>query len=153
MRALDFLVEKKITRFIGVSNFSVKRLKAAQSLSKNKIIANQIEYNLLARNRGQYTRNMEQEIVPYCQENGILVVAYRPLAGGQLARPGIELLDEIAKKYSRTQAQVAINWLISKPGVVTIPKATNVEHTRENLGAVGWKMSAEDTERLNRFSS
>jgi diketogulonate reductase-like aldo/keto reductase len=67
-----------------------------------------------------------------------------------LAKPGINLLDELAEKYGKTQAQIAINWLISKPNIVTIPKAAKIEHVKENLGAIGWKLSRKDMQLLDR---
>ncbi|WP_419469842.1 aldo/keto reductase [Candidatus Kuenenia sp.] len=149
MKAMDFLVEQKLVRCIGVSNFSVDQIKEAQKYTKNKIVANQIEYNLLVRDKGRVTENMESEIIPYCQENNILIIAWRPLSKGKLAKPGFKILDELADKYHKTQAQIAINWLISKKGIVVISKSTKVEHLEKNLGAIGWKLRQEDTDRLN----
>ena len=149
MKAMDYLVENKLTRFIGVSNFSVEQIKEAQKHAENKIVANQIEYNLLTRNRGQFTNDTESKIIPYCQKNGIVIIAYRPLARGELARLGIRLLDELAEKYGKTQAQIALNWLVSKPNIVMIPKAVRIEHIKENLGAIGWRLSEEDMRRLD----
>lgn len=149
MKAMDFLVEQKLIRCMGVSNFSVEQIKEAQKYTKNKIVANQIEYNLLVRNEGRVTNDMESKIIPYCQENNILVIAWRPLAKGELAKPGFKILDELAKKYNKAQSQIAINWLISKKGIVTITKSTKVEHLKENLGAIGWKLQQEDIDRLN----
>jgi diketogulonate reductase-like aldo/keto reductase len=149
MEAMDHLIENSLVRFIGVSNFSVEQLKEAQEVAKSEIVANQIEYNLLIRNSGQLTTNMESEIIPYCQENGIMIIAYRPLAKGILAKPGIKMLDDIAKKYDKTPAQVAINWLISKPHTVAITKASEIKHIQENLGAIGWRLSREDIHKLD----
>src|SRR3990172_463896 len=72
MAAMDLLVEQNLVKHIGVSNLPVKDMEEAQRLSKNKIVANQIEYNLLVRDvrpSGLYTTNMESEILPYCQKN------------------------------------------------------------------------------------
>ncbi|MBU6391829.1 MAG: aldo/keto reductase [Planctomycetes bacterium] len=149
MKAMDSLVEQKLIRCMGVSNFSVEQIKEAQKYTKNKIVANQIEYNLLVRDKGRVTENMESKIIPYCQENNILIIAWRPLAKGEIAKPGFKILDELAAKYNRTQAQIAINWIISKKGIVTITKSTKVEHLEENLGAIGWKLRQEDIDRLN----
>lgn len=149
MKAMDSLVEQKLIRCMGVSNFSVEQIKEAQKYTKNKIVANQIEYNLLVRNEGRVTNDMESKIIPYCQENNILIIAWRPLAKGELAKPGLRILDELVKKYNRTQSQIAINWLISKKGIVTITKSTKLEHLKENLGAIGWKLKQEDIDRLN----
>jgi diketogulonate reductase-like aldo/keto reductase len=150
MRALDYLVEQGLVRHIGLSNHNVEEIKEAQRYTRNKIVANQIEYNLMTRNTGKYMTNMEMEIIPYCQENNIMVTAWRPLAKGPLARPGIAILDEIAEKYRKTQAQVAINWLISKKNVITVPKTIKLDHLRDNLGAIGWRLSPEDIQKLDR---
>jgi diketogulonate reductase-like aldo/keto reductase len=150
MKAMDYVADNKLARFIGVSNFSAEEIKEARQYARNRIVANQIEYNLLVRNMGEHTRDMESKIIPYCQKNGIVIIAYRPLANGELAKPGITLLDELAEKYGKTQAQIALNWLISKPNLVAIPKAATVEHIKENLGAIGWKLSEEDMNRLDR---
>jgi diketogulonate reductase-like aldo/keto reductase len=149
VEAMDYLVKKRMTRFIGVSNFFVKQLREAQNFAQNRIVANQIEYNLLVRNKGIHTDNMESEIIPYCQENGIMVIAWRPLGKGNIARHGIRLLDELSRKYGKTQAQIALNWLISKEGIITIPKATSTEHQKENLGALGWSLRPEDAQKLD----
>jgi diketogulonate reductase-like aldo/keto reductase len=149
MRAMDDLVDAKMTRFIGVSNFSVEQMEKAQRASRYRLVANQIEYNLLTRNFGMHNTDMEASIIPHCQKEGAAVIAYRPLAKGELAKPGFALLDELAEKYSKTQSQIAINWLISKPNIVTIPKTMRIERVKENLGASGWRLSTEDLYRLD----
>jgi diketogulonate reductase-like aldo/keto reductase len=128
MDAMNFLVEKGVVKNIGVSNFSVKQLKEAQKYSKNKIVVNQIEYSLIVRNTGKITENMESEIIPYCQKNDIFVIAWRPLVKGLITKGNYSILDEISKKYKKTRAQIALNWVISKEDVVTIVKASNIEH-------------------------
>jgi diketogulonate reductase-like aldo/keto reductase len=150
MRAMDYVAQNGLSRFIGVSNFSVEQIEEAQQHTKSKIAANEIEYNLLVRDSGEHTQEVESRIIPYCQKTDIAIIAYRPLANGELAKPGIKLLDELAEKYVKTQAQIAINWLISKPNIVTIPKATKIEHVKENLAAIGWKVSRKDMQLLDR---
>jgi diketogulonate reductase-like aldo/keto reductase len=150
MQAMDYLIEKKLIRFIGVSNFSVEQIKEAQKYTKNKIVANQVEYNLLVRNSGHVTNDMESRIIPYCQKNNILIIAWRPLAKGKLARPGFKLLDELAEKYSKTQAQISLNWLISKKGIVAVTKSSKTNHLKDNLGAMGWELKQEDVDRLDK---
>lgn len=150
MRAMDHLIELKLIRFIGVSNFSVEQIKEAQRYTKNRIVANQIEYNLLVRNSSKATYDMESQIIPYCQKNNILVIAWRPLAKGALAQPGFKLLDELAEKYSKTQAQIALNWLISKKGIVAVTKSSKTGHLKENFGAIGWRLSQDDVDRLDK---
>lgn len=145
MRAMEHLIEQGLTRFIGVSNFSVALMKEAQShLDKAKIVTNQVEYSLA--NRGP-----EKELLPFCQKNKIILTAYRPLGKGALVKNKIPLLEELVKKYNKTPAQIALNWLVSKDQVVTIPKASNIKHVEENAGAVGWKMEPSDVEQLDKF--
>jgi diketogulonate reductase-like aldo/keto reductase len=150
MLAMDYLVEQNFVKFIGVSNFSVKEMIEAQKYSKNKIIVNQIPYNLSTRNKDykNLCALMESEIIPFCQKNSITVMAYRPLERGLLLKPH-PVLDKLSNKYNKTKAQIAINWLISKPGVITITKAINIKHLKENLGAVGWNLRNEDIIELD----
>ena len=76
------------------------------------------------------------------------LIAYTPLAKGNLARHGNSVLDELAEKYGKTQAQVSLNWLIIQEKVIAIPKASNPSHLRDNMGAVGWKIDKDDLQRL-----
>jgi diketogulonate reductase-like aldo/keto reductase len=152
MRAFDKLVADGLIKHIGVSNFNVEELRAAQNASANKIVANQIEYSLLTRNVSKYGSgngpgNMEKEMLPYCQENDILVVAERPVERGAVLQKH-PLMDELCNKYNKTYAQIAINWLISQKNVVTIPKAESFEHQQEDIGAIGWHLEAADMDRL-----
>lgn len=151
MRAMDYLVEQKLVKFIGVSNFSVAQIQEAQKYSKNKIVANQIPYSLATRNENYRKScfNMESEIIPYCQKNDVIVIAYRPIERGFLLRAN-PLLDRLSKKYGKTKVQIAINWLISKQNIVTISKSTNLGHLKENLGAIGWSLSSEDVQLLDK---
>ncbi|MFA6392123.1 MAG: aldo/keto reductase [Patescibacteria group bacterium] len=152
MRAMNHLVETNKTKFIGVSNFSVLQLKEAQKFSQNKIVANQIEYNLITRNVGQNTANMESDIIPFCQNNNILIIAYRPFARGDLFNTDFPILEQLSKKYGKTKAQIALNWLVSKQGVITIPKALNLEHLQEIATSADWQMNKEDLKKLDNFS-
>ena len=150
MKAFDFLHRDGLIKFVGVSNFTVEQLQEAQEYTRNRIVTNQIEYSLLTRNRGnEYMTDVESSMMPYCQENDIVVTAYRPLARGRLTRPGFRILDYLAKKYNKTRAQTAINWLISKKKVITIPKTSTIEHLKENLGALGWRLERQDISRLD----
>ena len=150
MKAMNYLVEQKLVKFIGVSNFEVHQLKEAQKYSKNKIVVNEIEYSLLTRDDGDYNnKDMESKTVPYCQENDILIITERPLERGLLTKPHY-VLDSLCNKYNKTRSQIAINWLISKKNIVTIPMSSNIEHLKENLGAIGWNLSSEDIKLLDK---
>ena len=152
MRAFDYLKDQKIIKHIGVSNFTVDQFVEAQNHTKHKIVCNQIEYSLLTRNQGKYSGNfnMEKETIPYCQENDIIIVAERPVERGLLLKSH-PVLDKLENKYKKTKAQIAMNWLISKKNVITIPKSTNEDHLKENLGSIGWKMEDYDLDLLDKI--
>lgn len=144
MKALDTLVEKGLVRDIGVSNFTTAHLKEAQSYTKNKIVCNQVYYNL-------HAREPETEgLLDYCQKNDVLLVAYRPVEKGALLEDIPEIMLEMCVKHEKTPAQISINWLISQPNVVTLFKTSSELHLKENLGALGWNLSEEDIELLRK---
>lgn len=144
MKALDKLVDDGLVRNIGVSNFDPGQIEQAQSQARHKIVNNQVHYSLSARG------NEQAGTLDYCRKNDILVTAYRPVGKGEFARSGNALLDKYAQKYQKTPAQIALNWAISKPGVVTLVKTSNPDHLRENLGALGWTMKKGDIEDLDK---
>ena len=146
MRAMEKLVKDGMTRHIGVSNFSVEQMREAQTaLSRGKIVSNQVEYSLI-------DRSIEKNILPYCQREGITVIAYSPLGQGRIPRGRggeFKVLDEVAAEHGKSRSQVALNWVLRKDNVVTIPKAGDKQHVRENSESVGWKLSGKDLERLD----
>ncbi len=183
MREMAELVKEGKIRYVGVSNFSARRMKIAHDeLSKYEIhlISNQVRYNLL-------DRKIEKNgILDTAKELGITIIAYSPLAQGILSgkfhdnpglirsrpgfrkampafkskgleksRPVILLLKEFANKYNTTLPQVALNWLINFQGdiVVAIPGATKIKHAEENVGAMKFKLSKDDLEQLDKMSN
>ncbi len=147
MKAMEKLVKDSVIKHIGVSNFSVEQMREAQeSLSREKISSNQVEYSLV-------DRGVEAEIVPYCRKEKITVIAYSPLAQGGIPRGkggAFRTLDEVASTLGKTRSQVALSWLLHDPLVVTIPKAARREHVRENAEASDWKLSHSQYERLSK---
>jgi diketogulonate reductase-like aldo/keto reductase len=137
MRGLEQLVEAGKVRFIGVSNFSVRDLMEAQAaLGKQRIVANQVRYSLVE-------RTIEGGLLQYCQKNGITVIAYSPLASGLRNIRAVDperVLRRVARTSAKSEAQVALNWCISKENVIAIPKASTVAHVLEDMGASGWKL-------------
>jgi diketogulonate reductase-like aldo/keto reductase len=147
MKAMEHLVTEGKVRHIGVSNFSLQQTREAQeALSKNTLASNQVEYSLLE-------RSIEADLLNHAEKEHITIIAYTPVAKGQIARGGNgerwHILDQIASKYRKTRTQVALNWLLEKQPVMAIPKAVSPEHMRENAGAVGWRMSRENHDRLS----
>ena len=145
MPAFDYLVEKKLIRYIGVGGgFDTALFKEAQSYTNNKIVLNNLQYNLIHR---------EYEIdgfINYAQENDRMIIAWRSIQYGELTKKGIPVIDEMCKKYNKTPAQIAINWVISQKNIVTVVKTLNIEHLKENLGAIGWQMEDSDIEYLRK---
>jgi diketogulonate reductase-like aldo/keto reductase len=146
MTALEELVKQGKIRFIGVSNFSVKELKQAQAaLSKCKIVSNQVRYSLVE-------RTIEAGLLPYCSKNHITVIAYSPLARGLShlkKKDPNNTLGRVAAMTGRTEAQVALNWCLSKD-VIAIPKASSAAHVVEDCAASGWSLSQEQTDLLEQ---
>lgn len=142
MRAMEELVKRGKIRNIGVSNFSVKQLKEAQeALSSHDVVSNQVEYNL--RNR-----EIEKDLIPYCKKEKITVIAYSPIKGLDVKSRN-DVVQEIATSNGKTRAQVMLNFLTAEENVITIPKASNIIHVRENCAASGWRLSNDDMQRIN----
>ncbi|MEM0271171.1 MAG: aldo/keto reductase [Thermoprotei archaeon] len=140
MGAMEELVDKGKIRFIGVSNFTLKQtIEAHHALKKYELNSTQMQYNLA-------NRSIEKDILPYCEKNGIAVLAYYPLAHGRLASNAE--LAKIASKYAKTPSQVALNILASKPNVFPIPRASRAEHVRLNAESVGWTLNDEDKVKI-----
>jgi len=142
MKAMDFLVEKKLVRYIGVSNFTAEQTKEAQRFSKNKIVANQLKYNLWA-------NFIDIEAIKYCQDNDIMVVAYKPFGRASIITEKIKLLSDLARKYDKTEAQVILNWLISKKNVIALFKASSNEHLKENQDIFDFQITKEENEKID----
>jgi len=143
MGAMEEMVEKGRVRFIGVSNFSLAQLiEANEALSRHEIAASQFNYSLVH-------RRVEKDMVPYCQQNRIAILAYYPLGHGTLAKPSAKI-ERLCRRNSKTPAQVALNWLTSKAGVFPIPRASRPAHIVEDAGASGWRLSDDDIAELER---
>lgn len=157
MRAMEKLVDDGLVDHIGVSNFAVEDMREAQAeMRHNPIVSNQILYNLRR-------RRAERDVIPYCLEHDIAVIAYSPLHEGALVggasgrvRRALRLnrdqqvLADIAGETGKTAAQVALNWVADQPNMIAIPKSNSVARTEENCNASGWRLTAEQRERLDR---
>ena len=137
--------EGKIVDY-GVSNFDLDDMLEARALPGGATVAaNQVLYNLAQ-------RGIEWDLLPWCRERGIPVMAYSPLESSPLeqrALLGNPQLREVADRHGVTPAQVALAWLLHQDGVVTIPKAVQPAHVRANRAALDIALSAEDLARLD----
>ncbi|HNW89849.1 MAG TPA: aldo/keto reductase [Bacteroidales bacterium] len=182
MAAMAELLDRKLIKSIGVSNFSAQKMKNAREVLDKKgipLASNQVPYNLL--NRKIETNG----VMDTAKKIGISIIAYSPLAQGlvtgkfhdnpellentgfrkyssrfktqglEKSRPVIMLVKELALKYNVTPSQIALNWLIHFHGdtVVAIPGATKEIHVKENTGAMLFRLSDEDMWRLDKESA
>jgi diketogulonate reductase-like aldo/keto reductase len=120
----------------GVSNFDVDDMEELLLVPGGKNVAvNQVLYNLAR-------RGIEFDLLPWCQERSIPIMAYSPIEQGRILHHP-ELI-RIAKAYQATPAQVALAFLLERDGVVAIPKTSNAERAAENRGCVSLDITDED---------
>jgi diketogulonate reductase-like aldo/keto reductase len=129
-------------RHHGVSNFNTEDIKEWVSLAGGETVAsNQILYNL-----GR--RGPEWELIPWCQERSISIMAYTPLEQGRML--GNRALGEVAARHGASAAQVALAWLLRQDGMIVIPKATQPAHVRDNRAALDLALDTDDLALLDR---
>jgi aryl-alcohol dehydrogenase-like predicted oxidoreductase len=179
-RSIEFWAEQLakvqqlgLTRLVGVSNYDKNQMQRAFTvLAKHNVhlASNQVEYNLL-------NRKIEKNgLLARCQELGIRVIAYSPLAMGLLSgkysvetpppgmrarkyskillgiKPLIKLMTEIGQDLGgKTPAQIALNWTICK-GTLPIPGAKNAHQSENNAGSIGWSLNDEQIKALDEAS-
>lgn len=139
-RALNQLRREGRVRHLGVSNFNLKLLKEAQSLSETPLLTNQVPYSIPDR------RYVENGVLAYCQANDILLTAYSPVKSRFFK--GKKLAD-FAREKGSTPFQVGLAWLIQQPRVITIPTSFNPLHQAENLSAQDLNLSETELAFLN----
>jgi diketogulonate reductase-like aldo/keto reductase len=144
MRVLEELVEEGKTRFIGVSNYSVNQVKTAMhALKKTELVTNQVKANVTAQKHLQD--------LPFYRKEKITLTAYSPLGHRGLTNITDEQRDKLtllAEKYNATIHQIALSWLVSMEGVITIPKTVNIDHVKANARAAEIVLSQEEMRML-----
>jgi diketogulonate reductase-like aldo/keto reductase len=129
-------------RHHGVSNFDRTDMAEWVALKGGEtVVADQVLYNLSQ-------RGPEWDLVPWCRERGVAIMAYTPLGPGRML--GNRGLVEIARRRGATPAQIALAWLLRQDGTIVIPKAARPEHMRENRGALDIVLTEEDLASLDR---
>ncbi|WP_416838731.1 aldo/keto reductase [Haloferax sp. DFSO52] len=135
--AMNDLQERGLVEHIGVSNFSVEQMRQAIAASETPILTNQVEYHPF---------KSQPELLEFCIENKIILTAYSPLAQGRVI--GNAVLEEIGTQYGKTDAQVALRWLIQQEMVAAIPKASSQTHIEENFDVFDFELSDTEMERI-----
>jgi len=179
MRAFDDLVQQGKVRYVGCSNHSawqvMKALACSDRSDLTRYVCQQVNYSLIA-------REVEHEIIPLGLDQAVGLMAWSPLHAGLLtgkfrrdARPSVsrlneleapgtvdfervyrivDVLTEIAQARAVTPAQVALNWVLCKPGVDTVILGARDEaQLRDNLAAATWRLSADEMTRLDEVSA
>jgi pyridoxine 4-dehydrogenase len=175
LNGLADLYDRGLVKGVGLSNYGSQRLKQVYKKFSDRgvpIATLQVQYSLLS----TYPVT-ELGIKDVCDELGIKLIAYSPLALGLLTgkyseksslpkgirgllfrqlipkiKPLIGCLEEISRSRSKTISQLAINWCIRK-GFIPIPGAKNIEQARENIGALGWQLDTNEVEELDRVAA
>ncbi len=141
MKAMNFLVDNKFIRYIGVSAFNIEQMEEAQKYSKYPIVTNQLKFSLW--------KKSDIKTIKYCQENDIMVTAYKVFGRGMLKTDKISLIVDLSKKYHKTEAQIILNWVISKNNIIALFKSTNIKHLKENKDIFDFKLSDEETHKID----
>jgi aryl-alcohol dehydrogenase-like predicted oxidoreductase len=136
---LKALEDDGLVRHLGLSEVSVDDIRAAQEVFEVTTVQNL--YNL--------TNRQSEDVLAYCEQQGIGFIPWFPLAAGELARPG-GAVDAIAKAHDATAGQVALAWLLAKsPVMLPIPGTGRVEHLEENVAAADLQLSDEELATLD----
>lgn len=127
----------------GVSNFAVDELiEVLETAGPGRVACNQVLYHLRE-------RAIEHEVIPFCAQHDIAVVAYSPFGSGRFPDRD-RTLRSVAEAHGATPRQVALRFLLRDPHVFAIPKAANAKHVAENAGGAAPELGAEDVRRIER---
>ena len=141
LEAFDALARAGKIRHWGVSNFDVGDMVDLDAAAAGRAPAtNQVLYNLTR-------RGIESALLPQGRARSIPIMAYSPIEQGRLL--GNEVLRRVARRQSATPAQIALAWVLRQDGVIAIPKASSIDHTRENRGALEISLTPADLDELD----
>ncbi len=141
--ALAELREEGKIRHVGLSNVNVEQLQQAQEIVPIASVQNR--YNL--------TNRFSEDVIDFCEREGIGFIPWFPLATGNLARSGSSL-EEMASRHGVAPAQVALAWLLWRsPVMLPIPGTSSVEHLEENVAAAAIELDEAELEELSGLSS
>lgn len=138
LKAFKELIHSGEIKNIGVSNFKPQQLDKAMEIAPKHIIANQVEMHPLLQ---------QEELLEKCREHDIKLVAYSPLARGEVFN--VPEIQEVADRHGVSEAQVSLAWLMEKDNVVAIPKASSEEHIRDNFEALDLELDEEAVAKID----
>ena len=149
----ESLVEKGLTKSIGVSNYNVQNVLIVLSICKIKPVVNEVEFNPYL-----YQKDLKE----FCDKEGIKIFSYYPMVKGRFCKEelikekGLDLLNEpiiknLSEKYGKTPGQIVLNWHLHI-GVIPIPGTSKPTRTKENLGALEFKMDEDEYKSISDLS-
>ncbi|POT57643.1 hypothetical protein C3432_06715 [Citrobacter amalonaticus] len=146
VEAMETLIAQGKIRRWGVSNLDYDDMQDLWRVAGGEqCAANQVLYHLAS-------RGIEYDLLPWCQQHKLPVMAYSPLAQAGRLRNGLlthPVVNDIARTHNASTAQILLAWVISHQGVMAIPKAASVEHVKQNAAAMALTLTAEDLKRLD----
>jgi pyridoxine 4-dehydrogenase len=138
--AIKSLIDDGIIRFAGLSEVSVADIEEASKVFP--VVSVQNRYNLVDRG--------SEDVLDYCEANGIGFIPWYPLAAGELAKDG-SILDRIAKAHGAVPSQIALAWVLKRsPVMLPIPGTSKVRHLEENVATVNIKLTEDEFALLDR---
>lgn len=137
---MNELVDEGKVNNIGVSNFNTDQMEEAIDLSDKPIFTNQVECHPFLN---------QDAVLEKCREHDMMLTAYSPLARGDVI--GNETLKAIGEKYGKSEAQVALRWLIQQEDVSAIPKASTPEHQEANLQIFDFELDSNEMEEISKL--
>ena len=138
-KALETLYRQKRIRAIGVSNFLKHHLEDLMGTAEIVPMVNQMEFHPYL---------VQEGLLDFCREHGIQYEAWSPLMQGNVLKDST--IKEMAERYQKTMAQIALRWDLQK-GVVTIPKSSKKERILQNAALFNFELSGKDMEILDRL--
>jgi 2,5-diketo-D-gluconate reductase B len=137
MGALAKMKRRGFTRHIGVANFNIALLDQAIRLCPEPLVALQAEYH-------PYLD--QSKVLEACRRRGLIFIAYCPLARGRLI--GDPAVVEIARAKGKTEAQIALRWLIQQDDIAAIPRSSNPKRVAENIDVFGFALADDEMKRI-----
>jgi diketogulonate reductase-like aldo/keto reductase len=143
LEALQTLQQAGKIRSYGVSNFDMQDMQELAELGAAgaAVVTNQVLYNLSR-------RGIEFDLLPWCRQHHIPIMAYSPIEQGRLLRH--PALQSIAQQRQMTPAQIALAWLLHQENVIVIPKSSRVEHVKQNRAALDLKLNQAELAALEQ---
>jgi diketogulonate reductase-like aldo/keto reductase len=141
LQVFESLVGEGKIRYWGVSNFTMEDMEELVSIDGGTTVAtNQVLYNLTR-------RGIEWDLLPWCKQQDIPVMAYSPIEQGRLLSH--QALRRIADRHEATPAQIALAWVL-RAGVIAIPRTGKPSHVRDNRAALDIILTGQDVAELDR---